>query len=184
MALTKCKECKKEVSTKAEKCPHCGVKNPGMSAKDTLVGAVGLFVIVVIGWAIFGPDDEPDSEPSKTQQSEKSADELAAEKAAKAEECRKDIQCWGRENVASATTLCVQAVERRAKYEVKWTDGFADMKLSRRGWLDEDKGTLSYYGDQVQFSNGYGAFENYIYRCDYDPNTDTLLDLQMEPGRI
>ncbi len=33
MALTKCKECKKEVSTSAKTCPHCGVKDPGFGAK-------------------------------------------------------------------------------------------------------------------------------------------------------
>ena len=29
MALTKCRECKKEISKSAKTCPLCGVKNPG-----------------------------------------------------------------------------------------------------------------------------------------------------------
>ncbi|MEI7065353.1 hypothetical protein [Dickeya chrysanthemi] len=36
MALTKCKECKKEVSTSAKVCPHCGVKNPSTTAGQVL----------------------------------------------------------------------------------------------------------------------------------------------------
>jgi hypothetical protein len=58
------------------------------------------------------------------------------------------------------------------------------VKLSRRGWLDEEAGTLSYYGDRVQFANGYGSFQNYVYRCDYDPDTKTVLNVQLEAGRL
>lgn len=32
MAIVNCKECGKEVSDKADKCPHCGVSNPSGSA--------------------------------------------------------------------------------------------------------------------------------------------------------
>ncbi|WP_409450394.1 zinc ribbon domain-containing protein, partial [Cedecea neteri] len=34
IALTKCKECKKEVSSSAKTCPHCGVKNPAITAEQ------------------------------------------------------------------------------------------------------------------------------------------------------
>ncbi len=44
MALTACKECKKEVSTRAQVCPYCGVKNPGVKAKEVLAGLVVLIV--------------------------------------------------------------------------------------------------------------------------------------------
>ena len=40
MALTKCKECKKEVSDKAEYCPHCGIKKPWLSfAQEKMIRA-------------------------------------------------------------------------------------------------------------------------------------------------
>ncbi len=57
MALVKCKECKKDVSNKAEVCPHCGVKKPGM---NMLVGAAVLVVMVAIGWVYiqFSGDDD------------------------------------------------------------------------------------------------------------------------------
>jgi len=42
MAMTKCKECKAEVSTKAKKCPNCGVSSPGVSGKDMLAGLGGI----------------------------------------------------------------------------------------------------------------------------------------------
>jgi hypothetical protein len=51
MALKKCKECGKEVSTKAEKCPHCGVRNPTTS---TMEGCLGNFLsLVILGVIIF-----------------------------------------------------------------------------------------------------------------------------------
>ncbi|WP_240947185.1 zinc ribbon domain-containing protein [Dickeya zeae] len=44
MALTKCKECKKEVSTSARVCPHCGTKNPS----TTTAQAIGSFAVLVL----------------------------------------------------------------------------------------------------------------------------------------
>lgn len=31
MALTQCRECRKEISTEAQQCPHCGAPNPALS---------------------------------------------------------------------------------------------------------------------------------------------------------
>ncbi|WP_051219408.1 DUF4875 domain-containing protein [Oceanobacter kriegii] len=59
MAMTKCKECKKEVSSKAKTCPHCGIKKPGEKLSDAIGG---LIVLIVIGWIIslfVGGDDKP-----------------------------------------------------------------------------------------------------------------------------
>lgn len=46
MALIKCKECKKEISSKAKKCPHCGVKI-GTSLLVKVI--LGLFLLMVLG---------------------------------------------------------------------------------------------------------------------------------------
>ncbi|EMV5400057.1 hypothetical protein AACN09_003720, partial [Escherichia coli] len=66
MALTKCKECKKEVSTSAKTCPHCGVKDPGFGAKEKLGGCLILIIIVaVIMYFIGSGDDEKIAEVPK-----------------------------------------------------------------------------------------------------------------------
>lgn len=60
MTLKECKECKKEVSNKAKKCPHCGVNKPtGASAIAKFFGsfvkisltvfAICFLVIMVVG---------------------------------------------------------------------------------------------------------------------------------------
>lgn len=50
MALKKCKECGKEVSTKAESCPNCGAV---LKKKPTKFGCGGLLLLIII-IAIFG----------------------------------------------------------------------------------------------------------------------------------
>ena len=42
MALKPCKECGKEVSTDARRCPHCGVSSP---TTDTSGGCLGLIIV-------------------------------------------------------------------------------------------------------------------------------------------
>ncbi len=62
MALVKCKECKKEVSKSAKTCPHCGVKDPGTTILD---GLLGLLIFIVIGFSVyyffFSDDDKKES---------------------------------------------------------------------------------------------------------------------------
>ncbi len=49
MAMTSCRECKKEVSGKASVCPHCGIREPG-GLGDYIFGYIcgvvlGLYII-------------------------------------------------------------------------------------------------------------------------------------------
>jgi hypothetical protein len=54
MALKPCKECKKEVSVSAKVCPHCGVKDPGITTKELVIGIalLGFFVWVIGAWVL------------------------------------------------------------------------------------------------------------------------------------
>ncbi|MDD9815526.1 MAG: zinc-ribbon domain-containing protein [Gammaproteobacteria bacterium] len=49
MALGKCKECGKEVSTTAKTCPNCGVKRPFVSDMEKFGDKWGCLIIVLIG---------------------------------------------------------------------------------------------------------------------------------------
>src|ERR1700676_907405 len=46
MALIKCKECHKEVSSSAVACPHCGAKVPRGSVGKVLLLVFGIFVLI------------------------------------------------------------------------------------------------------------------------------------------
>src|SRR5690606_34141799 len=64
MTIVKCKECSKEVSTKANKCPHCGAK---VTKPIGLLGYIflGLFSFVFFNMVVSTDNDnyEPDPYP-------------------------------------------------------------------------------------------------------------------------
>jgi len=51
MGMTKCKECKKELSTQAFSCPHCGARMP-LFGKNGKATNAHLLVALVVGGAI------------------------------------------------------------------------------------------------------------------------------------
>lgn len=172
MAMTKCKECKQPVSAKAKVCPHCGIKDPGVSTKDAILGFLIFGGIIWAGFTFFGGDSDEKTKPS--------AEQLAQEAAA----CKQDLQCWGDKNGVSASVYCKTPVEKLAKYSAKWTDGMLDSKFSHFRWLNKDKGHITYIGDKIQFQNGFGAMQNHVYECDYDPSTNTPLEVRARPGQL
>lgn len=63
MALKPCKTCKKEVAHNAKTCPHCGVKDPGTTGKDVIMGlCIIAAVVAVIAVACTG--EEKSSTPT------------------------------------------------------------------------------------------------------------------------
>lgn len=56
MALINCKECKQEISSKADKCPHCGIKlKKGGFGCGTMIIIV---IIILIAFYIIGSNSE------------------------------------------------------------------------------------------------------------------------------
>lgn len=164
MAMTKCKECKADVSTDAKTCPHCGVRNPGLKPGQALAG-----LALVIGIAVVVVKCTGDDTPSTT----------AAEPGA----CLADLQCWGDKHLAAAGIYCKDHIAGLAKFSAKWTDGTFEPKFSRFRWLDQGQGTLTYIGDRIEFQNGFGAFQPHVYECDFRPG-QTVLEVRAQPGRL
>lgn len=170
MALKPCKECKKEISTSAKTCPHCGVSRPGTSSRDVVVG-IGALVALFGGCvALLGHSGSGDEKgkPAKVSDAE----------------CIKSLECWGEKHSITADIVCKPAVEKLAKFSSKWTDGTLETKFSRYGWADQKAGTLRYVGDKIQFQNGFGAMQNYTYTCFFDPRTGSVMDVEAHPGRL
>ena len=70
MALVPCRECGKEVSDQAEKCPYCGIKTPSAKHRKIKLAITLIVVLLVVGasaWAyhrvsqIFSPPSASDS---------------------------------------------------------------------------------------------------------------------------
>ncbi|MGB0969220.1 MAG: hypothetical protein ACPGUX_13635, partial [Halocynthiibacter sp.] len=72
----------------------------------------------------------------RAQQEAAEAEQRAAEQLRIAEEeanCRKDLNCWGERATVAAMLSCPQQIERMARYDYEWTDGFLDVKFSHYG---------------------------------------------------
>jgi hypothetical protein len=105
-----------------------------------------------------------------------------AEAAAKA--CRKSLQCWGDRHTVAAGVYCDDYVERLAKYSAKWTDGWLEPKFSQFRWKDQKRGIITFVGDKIQFQNGFGAWQNHVYECDFQPDGNRVLNVRASPGRL
>ena len=61
MALTKCKECGKDVSSTANRCPHCGTSAPGFSllVMDKYLIVIGCLAVTIwLMWSFFGGESQ------------------------------------------------------------------------------------------------------------------------------
>src|SRR4051812_10075451 len=90
MALTNCPECKKEMSNRAGKCPHCGYQKRSVIiwTLGTLVALYfGLFVLPKYVFAVVEQND-----------ARKRAEEVKAQQMLKeSEEALREVQSWQRD---------------------------------------------------------------------------------------
>lgn len=178
MAMIQCRECKKDVSSEAPTCPHCGVQNPAKApapqptGKDKLAGLVVLCIAVAVGvYACSDSDAEKQA----------AADKITAEAAA----CKLDLQCLGDKASFIAAGPCARAIEKFSKNEAIWTDGTLDTKFPQFRWLDKNAAKVTLIGDKLQFTNGFGAKVNMRYLCHVDMSGDApqVIDVVVNEGR-
>ena len=169
MAMSKCKECEKEVSSKAKKCPHCGVDNPTSKPGDALKGFILIFVVILLVVQCSSGDD---STAVDTNSDVSDA------------ECMETLQCWGEKNIIMAGAYCQTPIEKMAKYTHEWTDGFTTPRFSHYRWKDQSTGVVTYIGDQIKMQNGFGAWSHYTYECDFAPQNNLVLDVRAQQGRL
>ena len=172
MALKACIECKKQISTDANPCPNCGKKNPHVSP------GVSLFVFLLVGIPMFamcsGLCSKGDSSTGSSSAPKASAQDDP--------NCKQDLECWGDKNTVGAGVRCEEPIERLAKYAHEWTDGMLEPKMSHYRWQNRSAGVVTFIGDKLRFQNGFGAWQNVVYECDYDGKT--VLDVRVHEGRL
>ncbi|GFM67858.1 hypothetical protein K5D34_21170 [Pseudomonas cichorii] len=118
----------------------------------------------------------------KESEAKVQAEKLAKEKSD--EKCRLDVTCWGEKHFVAAAVFCKTPIEKLAQYDVKWTDGVLEPKFSRYKWADKERGVITFFGDKIQYQNGFGAFQNHIYSCDYNTLTEQVVKVNAQPGRL
>ena len=111
MALINCHECSKQISSEAEKCPHCGVVPK--TKKNTIAALVGLAGIAfVFGFYFFKPGgDKTYFEQSVHRQAEHDMAEISRQVASDAERQYEIARNHGNE-----MDICVQAMSVSAAY--------------------------------------------------------------------
>ena len=80
MALRPCTECKREISSEAKSCPHCGKQNPTTKNYSIGQGCAGCLVVVIVLWVIGSLAGGPASSPSATQPERSRSGSCAADK--------------------------------------------------------------------------------------------------------
>lgn len=104
--------------------------------------------------------------------------------AAELEACRQELQCWAEKYSKPASVQCQRQIERLSKYDIRWTNRWTETKFSRISWDNQNQGIIKYIGDKAQFQNVFGAWQNVIYSCTYDPVKDSAIDATVTPGRL
>lgn len=97
--------------------------------------------------------------------------------------CKKDLQCWAAKYEGELIGPCKRLIEKNAKYSAKWAEDWGP-KFSMYRWQDQAQGAITYIGDKVQFQNGFGAWQNMIYECDFNPDQNTITGIRIQPGRL
>ncbi len=132
---------------------------------------IGLTVLIIWGVSkLLGRSSDPAAAPAV----------LAEEPEAPAV-CEPGDRCWVEENRSTAQLVCMNAVEHSARYQFKWTSGLMHPRFIG---ADQQGGLVRVRGDQVKMQNGFGAWENEIYTCLYDPKKKQLVDFKIAPGRF
>lgn len=159
----KCKKCAKDICTSDKKCPHCGVVGPAivwLPLKAFLI----LFSLIFIIKSCVGESDE--------------------DKSARLIECKKSLKCWSMQNELNAIMKCQSSVDRFAKYSTEWTDSITKPIFKGNEWANEKEGIIRYLGDTVKFQNGFGAWTNMIYMCEFNPATSMITHIEVKEGKI
>lgn len=181
--MNPCKECGHECSVKAKSCPQCGAVLPKPSGCLGCLGLIVLLVCVFLGYDQYYKIVNKKNEPTPAQKEQQRIARIQKDKE-DYEKCKLDLQCWGHKHSTSAIIMAEELIEKKAKYQSRWTDGVLEKKFSHFKWWNQREYIVTYVGDKLQFQNGFGAWENMVYECDYDPINKKVLNVRVRPGRI
>lgn len=78
---------------------------------------------------------------------------------------------------AKGTYGCQKRVEKLAKFDFEWTDGWLGSKFPSYLTKTQSPGVVVLVGDKVKFQNGFGAWAPVKYYCAYDVINDNVLDV-------
>jgi hypothetical protein len=99
-----------------------------------------------------------------------------------AQDCNKYIRCRALQVMRDASAGCKEPIGQLAAFNAQWQEPGADSIFSDYVWLDQNRGTITFSGNKVQFQNASGANMPVAYECDFDPGTGMVLDARARVG--
>jgi hypothetical protein len=95
--------------------------------------------------------------------------------------CLADLNCSSSRFKQSAEQQCGSILEDKARTAAKWDyqigsgsgSQYAGL-LDRAAWVNEQKDIIGYYGNQVKFQNGFGAWMRINYECIFNIKTNNV----------
>jgi hypothetical protein len=158
--LVPCRLCKKEISSKADVCPHCGEKKPvvvkvsafGKIIGVSIWGTIGLFIFI----AIFGPENS--STPTSSQAEAKTEEQIYQENCRQSwNKCKNnaDIINFNTAMDAEMKLKCKWAAEKQSKYEIDW--GWGKFGFYNSGDTALTNGTIILVDDTAKYKNAFGG---------------------------
>ena len=164
MAIKKCRECGKDVSTEAKACPHCGAPSPvrqEMSPAASLGCLTVLAAIVATIWWISASTSAPSCFDNYSL-------------------CKNNADLINHyRGIAAATTACQDAVNQSARYGApKWQDVPFGTFLTGNDYVKS--GVINLIDKDVQIPNVFGGVRNTSAFCAYDLKRQRLVTVRVD----
>lgn len=148
-------------------------------AREALGGAIAGFV----AFSVVASFSTPESAKSTAHRAVREANTPSV---LTDEECVQELECWWDRHRHQAHGPCAREIERLASYSIEWTaSGWSSwQRFTHMRRVREAEGAITYIGDKARFQNGFGAWANVVYECDYDPASQTVLNVRVRSGRL
>ena len=166
-------------------------------ARGRRLEMLGRSFLLLFGWMgtglalVFVMD--PSVDRAQPTQSEKIADEVyeAPKKApnqSKAEngldDCDGNKVCIMDTHKLAAQSACNPKIRDMGNYSSRWIDSWTEPRYSKYAVNLEKNNTLTMFGDAIEFQNAFGAWQRVSYVCVYNFETDSVLTVSGQPGRL
>jgi hypothetical protein len=80
-----------------------------------------------------------------------------------------------------ATFACKPEIEKLADYHFEWFDSWRELKFPFYEGKVLKPGVLVISGDKIKIQNAFGALRIHSYRCEYDTQAKTVLNVSIAP---
>ena len=117
-------------------------------------------------------NEEKTTREADTKRQKEEEERKAAQKKAADLKANKEDASWLSDNYGTEAGIrCRPLIERLAKNQFEWTDSWSESKFSSYLVKTSKPYVLTVVGDKIKFQNGFGAWTNMKYYCDYNVKT-------------